>query len=64
MIIDGIFQADGTVQVRQVKLDCRWHSVGQRRQWLDGDGRHGLHLSLYMAYYEWVKYRKLAALWR
>lgn len=28
------------------------------------DGRHGLRLSLYMAYYEWVKYRKLAALWR
>lgn len=28
------------------------------------DGRHGLKLSLYMAYYEWVKYRKLAALWQ
>ena len=28
------------------------------------DGRHGLSLSLYMTYYEWVKYRKLAALWR
>ena len=28
------------------------------------DGWHGLKLSLYMAYYEWVKYRKLAALWR
>lgn len=28
------------------------------------DGRHGLRLSLYMAGYEWVKYRKLAALWR
>jgi len=28
------------------------------------DGLHGLCLSLYMAYYEWVKYRKLAALWR
>lgn len=27
------------------------------------DGRHGLHLSALMAYYEWVKYRKLAALW-
>ncbi|HIP71781.1 MAG TPA: hypothetical protein EYH05_10355 [Anaerolineae bacterium] len=23
------------------------------------DGTHGLRLSLYMAYYEWVKYRKL-----
>ena len=28
------------------------------------DGRHGLRLSLYMTYYEWVKYRKLARLWR
>lgn len=28
------------------------------------DGWHGLRLSLYMAYYEWVKYRKLAWLWR
>lgn len=27
------------------------------------DGRHGLSLSLYMTYYEWVKYRKLARLW-
>lgn len=27
------------------------------------DGLHGLRLSLYMGYYEWVKYRKLAALW-
>lgn len=28
------------------------------------DGIHGLRLSLYMAYYEWVKYRKLAWFWR
>lgn len=28
------------------------------------DGWHGLRLSLYMAYYEWVKYRKLGAFWR
>ncbi|MCB8922811.1 MAG: glycosyltransferase family 2 protein [Ardenticatenaceae bacterium] len=28
------------------------------------DGAHGLRLSLYMAYYEWVKYRKLAWFWR
>jgi len=28
------------------------------------DGGHGLRLSLYMAYYEWVKYRKLAWFWR
>jgi glycosyltransferase involved in cell wall biosynthesis len=28
------------------------------------DGRHGLRLSVYMAYYEWVKYRMLARLWK
>jgi len=28
------------------------------------DGRHGLRLSLYMTYYEWVKYRKLGRMWR
>ena len=28
------------------------------------DGIHGLRLSTYMAYYEWVKYSKLAALWK
>lgn len=27
-------------------------------------GIHGFHLSLLMAYYEWVKYRKLAWFWR
>ena len=33
---------------------------------LDGyrDGWHGLRLSLFMMYYEWVKYRKLAWFWR
>lgn len=28
------------------------------------EGTHGLRLSVYMAYYEWVKYRKLNELWR
>lgn len=28
------------------------------------DGLHGLRLSLYMGYYEWVKYRKLAWFWQ
>jgi glycosyltransferase involved in cell wall biosynthesis len=28
------------------------------------DGVHGLRLSLYMTYYEWRKYRRLAELWR
>lgn len=27
------------------------------------DGLHGLRLSLYMSYYEWRKYRRLAGLW-
>jgi hypothetical protein len=27
------------------------------------DGAHGLRLSLYMAYYEWLKYHKLGRLW-
>jgi len=37
-----------------------------RYQTLGGwrDGWHGLRLSLYMAYYEWRKYRRLAELWR
>jgi len=28
------------------------------------DGLHGLRLSVYMAYYEWRKYRRLSELWR
>lgn len=28
------------------------------------DGLHGLRLSAYMGYYEWVKYRKLRMLWK
>ena len=27
------------------------------------DGFHGFRLSAYMAYYEWIKYRKLSAMW-
>jgi glycosyltransferase involved in cell wall biosynthesis len=43
-----------------------WRQFWWRYVTLQGyqDGWHGLKLSLYMAYYEWVKYRKLAALWR
>ena len=43
-----------------------WRQFWWRYVTLHGyiDGGHGLKLSLYMAYYEWVKYRKLAALWR
>ena len=28
------------------------------------NGLHGLRLSLYLTYYEWLKYRRLAALWK
>lgn len=42
-----------------------WRQFWWRYVTLDGykDGVHGLHLSLLMGYYEWVKYRKLRALW-
>jgi len=42
-----------------------WRQFWWRFVSLEGyqDGAHGLRLSLYMGYYEWVKYRKLAALW-
>jgi glycosyltransferase involved in cell wall biosynthesis len=38
----------------------RWRYVSHQGY---QDGLHGLRLSLFMAYYEWVKYRKLVALW-
>lgn len=43
-----------------------WRQFWWRYVTLQGykDGTHGLRLSLYMSYYEWIKYRKLAALWR
>jgi len=43
-----------------------WRQFWWRYVTLNGyqDGLHGLRLSSYMGYYEWVKYRKLAALWR
>lgn len=42
-----------------------WRQFWWRYVTLKGyrNGRHGLRLSLYMGYYEWVKYRKLARLW-
>lgn len=36
------FAADGAVRVRQVKLDGRWRSVEQGRQWRDKNGRYCL----------------------
>lgn len=43
-----------------------WRQFWWRYVTLHGykDGWHGFKLSFYMAYYEWVKYRKLAASWR
>lgn len=43
-----------------------WRQFWWRYVTLHGyqDGWHGLKLSLFMAYYEWVKYCKLAALWQ
>ncbi len=43
-----------------------WRQFWWRYVTLKGyqDGLHGLRLSTYMAYYEWVKYRKLAWFWR
>lgn len=36
------FSENGTVRVKRVKLGERWMSVGQGRQWQDGNGRHVL----------------------
>ena len=43
-----------------------WRQFWWRYVTLEGykDGWHGLSLSLYMSYYEWVKYWKLRKLWR
>lgn len=40
--VECTFQADGSVQVRRVRLEGRWQSVAQGRQWLDAHGRHAL----------------------
>ena len=40
--VECTFTADGQVQVRRVKMEGRWHAVGQGRQWQDADGRHVL----------------------
>lgn len=40
--VDGIFWADGSLRVRRIRLDERWISVGQGRQWTDEEGRHVL----------------------
>jgi hypothetical protein len=38
--VDCTFKADGSVRVRRVEIEGKWVSVGQGRQWVDGNGRH------------------------
>lgn len=62
----GILYQDG-VRVRSHHyLSQPWRQFWWRYVTLKGyaDGGHGLRLSVYMAYYEGVKYRKLAQLWK
>lgn len=40
--VECTFTADGRVQIRRIKQDTNWHSVGQGRQWADESGRHVL----------------------
>lgn len=38
--VDCTFSANGTVHVRRIQVNDKWISVGQGRQWVDGNGRH------------------------
>jgi hypothetical protein len=40
--VDCLFEIDGTVRVRRVRVDDQWLPVDQGRQWLDHLGRHVL----------------------
>lgn len=62
----SILFRDGVRPKPQNYLLQPWRQFWWRFVSLGGyrDGVHGLRLSLYMSYYEWMKYRKLAALWR
>ena len=40
--VDCIFDQDGRVRVRRVRLDDQWLPVEQGRQWIDENGRHVL----------------------
>ena len=40
--VDCTFRTDGSVRVRRVEIEGSWWSVGQGRQWVDGNGRHVL----------------------
>jgi hypothetical protein len=62
----GILRQQGVQPRPQNYVLQPWRQFWWRYVTLKGyqDGLHGLRLSLYMGYYEWVKYRKLAALWQ
>ncbi len=62
----GILFQDGVRPRPQNFFLQPWRQFWWRFVTLAGykDGRQGLRLSIYMAYYEAVKYRKLAQLWR
>ena len=62
----GILKQDGVRPKPQNYILQPWRQFWWRYVTLNGyrDGLHGLRLSLYMGYYEWIKYRKLARLWR
>jgi hypothetical protein len=40
--VDCTFKSNGSVRVRRVEIEGSWWSVGQGRQWVDGNGRHVL----------------------
>jgi (heptosyl)LPS beta-1,4-glucosyltransferase len=62
----SILYQDGIKVKPHHYLSQPWRQFWWRYVSLKGyaDGLHGLRLSAYMAYYEAVKYRKLAQLWR
>ena len=40
--VDCLFTEDGTIRVRRIKVEDRWLTVEQGRQWQDDAGRHVL----------------------
>lgn len=40
--VDCVFDGDGAIRVRRIKLDDRWLATDQGRQWHDDVGRHVL----------------------
>lgn len=40
--IDCLFEKDGTVRVRRVRIGDQWLQLEQGRQWQDENGRHVL----------------------